>query len=237
MTDPRNSQNVASLSRALVVIVALVSAPLLNAAAVQAQDFAIAAHVGTTGLGGGVVVGVGPKINLRAMYGVSPGNPSFDVDGINFALDLPSFMLTTVDLYPVGALRFSVGGLLITNDGELNVVGTFEGVAVDFGGTSYTGAIDDRLIGTFSLKSFQPYVGIGIGNPVGKRIGISFDAGVGFGARPTVDLTAEGPLAENPVTGPIFLADLEQEEADIEADIPDLLKYYPVLSISISIGF
>lgn len=236
MTDSRNSQSMANLSRALVVILTVASAPLLNAAPVQAQNFAIAGQVGTTGLGGGAVFGVAPKVNVRAMFGVVPGDPSVDIDDINFALGLPSFLLTTVDLYPFGALHFSVGGLLVTNSGDLDVVGTFEGATVDFGGTSYTGAIDDRILGTFSLRSFQPYVGIGIGNPIGKRIGINFDAGVGFGTRPTVDLTAEGPLAEDPVGGPIFLADLEQEEADIEADIPDLLRYYPVLSVSVSFG-
>ena len=79
--------------------------------------------------------------------------------------------------------------------------------------TTYTGSIDDRLLGTFSLKSFQPYLGIGIGNPVGKRIGINFDAGVGLGSRPTVELTAEGPLNDDPIIGPIFRDDLERQEA------------------------
>ena len=236
MTDQRNFKAMASLSRALMVIVVVVSAPLLHAAPAQAQNFAIAGQVGTTGLGGRVVFGVAPKVNIRAMYGVVPGDPSVMVEAVDFGLDLPSFLLTTVDLYPLGALHLSVGGLLVTNGGDLNVVGTFDGVAVDFAGTTYTGSIDDRLLGTFSLKSFQPYLGIGIGNPVGKRIGINFDAGVGLGSRPTVELTAEGPLNDDPIIGPIFRDDLERQEADFEANIPDVLRYYPVLSISISIG-
>ena len=227
----------ANLSRALVAIVALSSTPLLNATPAQAQGFAIAGQVGTTGLGGGVVVGVMPKINIRAMYGIVPSGLSVEVDLVNFELDFPSFLLTTVDLYPFGALHVSVGGLLITKGGDLNVVGTFDGISVDFAGTSYSGTIDDRLLGTFSLKSFQPYLGIGIGNPLGKRISINFDAGVGFGDRPTVELTAEGPLSTDPVTGPVFLADLEQQEDEFEASIPDYLRYYPVLSVSVSIGF
>lgn len=227
----------ASLSRALVVIFTVVSAPLLYAAPAQAQNFAIAGQVGTTGLGGGVILGVAPRINLRTMFGVVPGDPSVNIDDIDFALGLPSFLLTTVDLSLVGPIHLSAGGLLITNDGSVDVVGTFEGRQVEFGGTLYTGGIDDRLIGSFSLKRFQPYLGIGIGNPIGKTIGINFDAGVGFGSTPIATLTAEGPLAENPITGPTFLAQLDQEVADIQADIPELLKYYPVLSISISIGF
>lgn len=227
----------ASLTRALVAIVIVVSAPLLDAAPVKAQNFAIAGQVGTTGVGGGVILGVLPKINLRAMYGIVPGDPSVEIALINFDLDLPPFILATVDVYPFGGLHLSVGGLLITNGGDLDVVGTFDGIQADFAGTTYTGSIDDRLLGTFALKSFQPYVGIGIGNPVGKRIGINFDVGVGLGSRPTIELTAEGPIAEDPILGPVFLADLEQQEAEYEANIPDLLRYYPVLSLSVSIGF
>ena len=65
---------------------------------------------------------------------------------------------------------------------------------------------------------------------------MNFDAGVGFGSRPTVELTAESPLNDDPIVGPIFRDDLQQQEADFEANIPDVLRYYPVLSISISIG-
>jgi hypothetical protein len=78
-------------------------------------------------------------------------------------------------------------------------------------------------------------VGIGIGNPIGKRIGINFDAGVGLGSTPTVAVTAEGPLASAP--GSTLEAELQQEVPDIQADISEFLKYYPVLSISVSIGF
>lgn len=237
MTHLRNPQNMASFTRALVAIVIVVFAPLVDAAPVQAQSFAIAGQVGTTGVGGGIVFGLTSRINVRAMYGIIPGNPSGNIDDIDFALSVPSFLLTTVDLYPMGSLHFSVGGLLISDDGAMDVVGTWEGRQVDFAGTIYTGGVDDRLIGSFSLKRFQPYVGVGIGNPVGKRFSINFDAGVGFGSTPVVALTAEGPIAEDPVTGPIFLAQLDQEVANIQADIPELLKYYPVLSISVSIGF
>lgn len=223
--------------RALVALVALASAPVLNASPVQAQDFAIAAQVGTTGLGGGVVIGVVPRISLRVMYGVVPPDPSLKIDDIDFVLGLPPFLLTTVDLYPVGALHFSVGGLLITNGGDLEVVGTFEGRQVRFGGMLFTGGIDDRLVGTFSLKRFQPYAGIGIGNPVGRRISINFDAGVGFGSSPTVVLDPVGPLADDPITGPTYRSQVAQEVPTIQAEIPDILRYYPVLSVSLSIGF
>jgi hypothetical protein len=228
----------ASLSRALVAIIVVASASFASTAPAQAQNVAIAAQVGTTGLGGGVVVGLTSKVNVRAMFGVIPTEPSADIDGIDFTLDdLPSFFLATLDLYPVGAFRLSAGLLRIGNDGNIGVTGTFVGVPTDFGGVEYVGSEDDLLIGSFLLKQTQPYLGIGIGNPIGKRVGINFDAGVGFGSVPTVTMTAEGPLAEDPVTGLVFLDQVQQEVADIEEDIPNILKYYPVLSLSVSIGF
>lgn len=224
--------------RALLALVFLVSVPLLRAAPVQAQRIAIAGQIGTTGVGGGVIIGIVPRINLRSMFGVIPGMTTRNIEGIDFALDIPSFLLTTLDWYALGALHLSVGGLLITNDGNLDVVGTFDGVEVDFGGLLVTGGPDDLLLGTFSLKSFQPYVGVGVGNALGQRISINFDAGVGFGTQPTVDLTAEGPLAEAPAPeGPAYLAGVEQKERDIEQALPTLLQYYPVFSVSFSIAF
>jgi hypothetical protein len=213
----------------------VVVASFVSTAPVQAQNVAIAAQAGTTGLGGGVVFGLTPKVNARMMYGFVPSEPSFSIDDIDFEIGFPSFLLTTVDLYPFGAFHISAGGLLITNDGALDVVGTFEGRSVEIGPTTFTGGANDRLIGSFSLKRFQPYLGIGIGNPVGKKIGINFDAGIGFGSTPVVSLVSAGPLTD--AGGSTLQADLQQEVGDIQDDIPELLKYYPVLSLSISFGF
>lgn len=237
MTDPRNLKSMSSLSRALVAIFVVVPILLVNAGSARAQNFAIAAQAGTTGLGGGVIIGLAPRINLRSMFGVLPSTPSITVEDIDFSTDLPSFLLTTLDLYLVGSLHLSGGGLWITDDGTIGVEGTFDGVEVDFGGTLYTGSADDLLTGAFSLRKFQPYVGIGAGNPLGGSFSINFDAGVGFGTQPTVELTATGPLAEDPIGGSAFLVGVEQKETEIEDAMPTLLRFYPVFSVSISIGF
>ena len=139
------------LSLALVAIFVVVPALLVNTGSAEAQKFAITGQIGTTGLGGGVVIGVAPRINFRSMFGFFPTSPTVDIEDIDFATDLPSFLLTTVDLYLTGAIHLSGGGLLITNDGNIGVVGTFNGRTVDFGGMSSTGGPDDRLLGTFTL--------------------------------------------------------------------------------------
>ncbi len=216
---------------------------LLGAALVLApqgiagQGFAVAGIAGTTGLGGSVILGLAPKLNFRTSIGVIPGDPSIDVDGVDFGLEIPTFILSTLDFYPLGGFHISAGGLIVSNGGDFDVEGRFAGKSVEFNNVFYTGAPDDVINGTFTLSSFQPYVGIGFGNPLGKRVGINLDLGVAFGDKPDVDLSATGTLASDPIAGPQFLSDLDAEEADIRDDIPDYLRYFPVLSLSISIGF
>ena len=152
MTDARNFKSMSRLSLALVAIFSVVPALLVNTGSAHAQKFAIAAQIGTTGLGGGAVIGVAPRINFRSMFGFFPTSPSVNIEDIDFATDLPSFLLTTVDLYLTGAIHLSGGGLLVTNDGNIGVVGTFDGVEVDFGGMPFTGGPDDRLVGPPSSR-------------------------------------------------------------------------------------
>ena len=210
---------------------------LLAPAPGQAQGFAISGHAGTIGVGGGVIIGVAPKLNIRGMFGLIPGDLSITVDDIDFALDIPTFILGTVDFYPMSGFHLSVGGLFISDGGDLGVTGTFEGRSVEFGGMTYPGSAADEVVGTFSLKSFQPYAGIGFGNGVGKLIGINLDVGLGFGEKPTVTVTPRGPLADDPIGGAQFRADVQAEVQDIENDIPELLRFYPVIALSVSIGF
>ena len=202
----------------------------------QAQGFAVSGHAGTIGVGGGVVIGIAPKLNVRGMFGFIPGEPTIAVEEIDFALDLPTFILATVDFYPMSGLHLSAGGLFVSKGGDLSVIGNFEGKSVEFGGETYTGSAEDELVGTFSLKSFQPYAGLGFGNAIGKTVGINLDVGIGFGEKPVVTITPRGPLAEDPDTGPTFRENVQAEVQDIEDDIPEYLRFFPVIALSISIG-
>ncbi len=218
------------------LVAAAVAALLLAPAPALAQGFAISGHVGSIGVGGGVVIGVAPKLNLRGMFGFIPGDPSITAEDIDFALDLPTFILSTVDFYPISGFHLSAGGLFVSKGGDLSVTGTFEGQSVEFGGQTYTGSAADELVGTFSLKSFQPYAGIGFGNAIAKAVGLNLDVGVGFGQKPTVAITPRGPLADDAITGPTFRNDVQAEVQDIENDIPEFLRFFPVIALSISIG-
>lgn len=219
------------------LVVVAVAFLILAPAPAHAQGFAISAHAGTIGVGGGVILGVAPKLNLRVMFGSIPGDPEVEIEGVDWAFDLPTFILTTVDFYPMSGFHLSVGGLIISNGGDIDAVGTAAGRTEEFGGTNYTFTAEDRLVSTFSLKSVQPYAGIGFGNGIGKRVGINLDVGLGFGEKPTVTVTPEGPLADDPIAGAQFLSDVQAEIQDIEDAVPEYFKFYPVIALSVSVGF
>jgi hypothetical protein len=210
----------------------LLAGAVLMPTGARAQSLAVAAQGGTLGVGGSVIVGLAPRVNVRGTFGFIPVEPDFTVDDVDFTTDLPSFARATVDFYPVGFMYLSGGGLLVTKSGDISVEGTFNGTQ-EFGGNTYTSAEVGTLIGVFSLSSFMPYLGIGFGNPIGKRIGFGLDLGVGFGSVPGVDLSATGPIASDAT----FQADLNQRESEMQDDIPTLLKYYPVASLYLSFGF
>ena len=171
------------------------------------------------------MLGLAPKLNVRALYGFVPVQPEFTIEDIDFAVDIPSFTVVVFDLYPVGPLHLSAGALIASNGGALEVEGTF--TSAEFGGTVYTSSGGDTVTGTFSVKRIQPYLGIGFGNPIGSMLSLNLDVGVGFGKTPTVELTATGPLADDPLLGPTFLANLEQEGGGHSGRHPGLLAPLP----------
>jgi len=209
----------------------LLTASLAGPTTARAQGLAVGAIVGTTGLGGSVVVGVGPHVNLRGTFGWAPWDPEMTVDEVDFVAELPSFARATADFYAAGVFYLSGGMLWVTHGGEADVTGTFTGT-IDLDGTEYPADQVGTLLGTFGLRQVMPYLGLGFGNPVGRRFSLGVDLGVGFGTVPTVDLSATGPIASDPT----FVADLEASEADFEDDIPAVLRFYPVVSVSVSVG-
>ncbi len=210
---------------------------ILTPVPAQAQGFAISGHIGSTGLGGGVIIGVAPELNLRGMVGLIPGDPAIEVADIDWALDLPTFTLLLADFYPMSGFHLSAGGLIISEGGDLSVTGTFVDRSVEFNGNSYTGSAGDELDSQFLLKTFQPYAGIGFGNGIGKLVGMNLDVGVGFGEKPSVAVTPRGPLADDPVDGTQYRADVAAEVGDIEEAMPEYFRFYPVVVLSVSVGF
>lgn len=209
--------------------VCALSAALLIAAPVRAQDVGAAAHVGTLGLGADVAVSLRDNLSLRAGANFFPFDINFDESDVDYDLGLPSpQFLLLADLYPIGGFHVSGGLMISTSDFDLTAD---LNEPVEIGENTYTPAEIGNLTGTLATRDVSPYIGIGFGKPAASRIGFVFDLGVAFHGEPEVSATADGPVASVPG----FQQDLDAEVAEIQDDVEDIIVY-PVLSLGISIG-
>lgn len=206
-----------------------VAALLGSAASARGQGFAILGQVGTTGVGGGAVIGLTDRVHLRGTFGVAPFDVNIAISDIDFTLEPPTAFRAMVDLYPTGSFRLT-GGIFV--QGDVVVTADFEGTTtVDVGDQTYAVSEVGTLSGILGFDTAL-YGGIGFGNPIGKSLGISFDLGLAVRSEPAVELSASGPISSDPT----FQADLAREEEQAQNDA-QLLRFWPVIALSISIGF
>jgi len=103
------------------------------------------------------------------------------------------------------------------------------------GDIEYTPEQIGELSGSVRFNNWAPYIGLGYGNAVldaDKTWGFVFDIGVMWQGSPSIALSANGTLADNP----IFQQNLAKQENDIQDDA-DVFRIYPVLSFGISYQF
>lgn len=222
--------------RRLAFASAAVIAALAASAAPASAQLGVGARIGTLGVGADVIYGLGSRLALRAGAGVMPLEPEGDFSDITYKVELPSPLFTAgADFYVTSGLRL-FGGMLFGAD-EASINGRFTG-SQQIGNQTYTGADVGNLIGRIEPKtSPAPFAGIGIGSGRESGIGIAMDFGVAFLGEPDFTLTADGPLAtDQSAVGQQFRASLAQEEAEIQSDLNDYAKYYPIINIAVRFG-
>lgn len=195
-------------------------------------SYGVLLKAGTLGAGADAAVGVGGRLDLRGGVGFWPID--FDdqtINDISFDLDLPStYASVGVDLYPTGGgLRLS-GGLMFRPD-EPVITGRCTGTR-EFGGTQYDCSQVGELTGTIESSSAAPFVSLGFGRVAGSGVGFFLEIGGAFMGSPTVEITADGPLAADQQ----FQRSLEEEEADFEDDLGPYLKVHPMVQLGVRIG-
>lgn len=214
----------------------LVLAALLLPAAASAQGVGVAGRVGTLGLGGEVAVGVGSMLQVRGGAGWFPVDFEDEYSDLEYSIE-PTSPLTNVgvDLFPFGS-GFRIGGglLFISDDTRLQGIYTGE---VDVGGGTYDGSLVGTLRAGVDHGGTAPYAVIGFGRGTGSGFGFFLDLGAAFLNDAKVDLTADGPLAQDQgQAGQTFRANLEIERQEAEDDLNEYHRFLPIVSVGFRIG-
>jgi hypothetical protein len=182
-----------------------------------AEDRSFGATAGMLGLGLVYAYSFSERLVIRG--GINGSSYSFDQtkSGIDYEFDINwESASVALDFHPTrGALRLSAG--VLKNGNSLSTRSNVsENVTV--GDTTYTLTDVGTLRGAVSFNSIAPFIGIGWDWSRNNRFGITFDVGVVSQGSPTVSLSADGPL----LGGPMFLADLAAEEAELKNSFGDL---------------
>jgi len=220
--------------RMCMVLVAVATALSLTGRAGAAfEDWAIGVKAGTLGVGGELTTDLLPNVHLRG--GVQGLGFDFQAEFSDIDYDVDVDLLNpmlALDWYPFsGMFRISAGVVFNNSDITLDASSS---QPIEIGGSVYDPADLGSLRGSSDFDDIAPYVGIGFGNPLSSngRWGFMTEAGVAFIGSPNVNLRATGPFASNPA----LLADLAEEEKEIEDDL-DAIRIYPVLSMALYYRF
>jgi hypothetical protein len=197
----------------------------------DSNRFAIGAKTGTLGLGGEFTAKVTPSVNWRVGYNTL----DFDYDDVELddvdydaSLDFSSF--TALADWHLFEGTFRISGGVISMDHTCKLDGRLkEGATIDIGDNEYNQSQVGTLTRKVQFDKVAPYIGIGWGNPFIKnsRLGLACDLGIAFTGSPAVSVSS---------TGSVSRSDLKIEKDQIEDDL-DVLKFYPVVGLSIYYRF
>ncbi len=151
--------------------------------------------------------------------------------GVNYdaELELDTFYATANFRFPLSPMRFTAG--LYSNGNEL-LLTSQEAPTIQIGDTVYPGDAVGTIRSVTSFSSTAPYAGVGFDFELLDKVGLNLDFGVLWQGDPEVTAAADGILG----TDPLFLAELEQERQELEAEMEDY-KAWPVVSIGFTYEF
>ncbi len=211
----------------LLLLVLTLAAPRVA----RAQGFGMGVRAGSLGFGGEAALGLTRFLAVRGGIGYFPLEVSLDYSGVDYSVTLPSGMATVgIDLYPTGrSFRLMAGFLARHGDTKIESGDLGQGPPVQIGDSEYDQA--GVIKGVLKTESTAPFFGIGLGRHTAPGFGVSLDVGVALVGKPQVELSASGPISEDPR----LAADLQKEERNIQEDAKGILEYWPVLSLGIKI--
>ena len=203
--------------------------------ATAGDNVSMGIKAGTLGVGLEAIWRPIPWLDLRAglnMYEYDDGGSQAGIN-YNATLQLETYYVTGNFLFPLSPFRISVGAF--SNGNEIQMV-SMNQTSFDIGNDTYTAAEVGTLRRTTSFDNVAPYLGVGFDFSIAGKVGLNLDFGVLWQGEPGVTLTSDGTLASDPILGPNFLAELEAERLQLEAEFEDY-KAFPVVSLGLTFNF
>lgn len=217
-----------------LVVRAGVTALILTLPGRLSAQVGIAARASTLGVGAELSYRASKLFGLRIAGNYLEFSRDATIENIDYHLT-PHFEngSALLDLYPLGGSFHLTGGVLL-NRNEGRMVAKLNS-NIDIGGTTYTPDQIGSLTGTVDFRKTAPYAGFGFAGR--GKIALLVDFGVGITGTPRVNLIGVTPLTGQAKAD--FDANVQEELAQVRADIDDksYLKFHPVLSLGLKIGF
>ena len=224
------------MSRALksLILACFVISITIGSVAAEQGGVSLGVNVGTLGIGGDLTIGLAPKANIRIKANGFKYKYDTTQDDISYKFDLGLLSaMSVIDLHPTGG-GFRLSGGLMLNKNKIDADAQ-PSTTYTIGNTSYAPNEVGTMTGKLDFKTIAPYAGLGWGNGVGedKKLGFALDVGLAFQGSPKADLVATGGILSTDAT---FLANLEQEERNLENDVKSF-KVFPVITFGLSYRF
>lgn len=204
------------------------------------SGWALTPVIGTLGVGGNLSRSlIRDRLNLRGGFSSVVFGGDINTRDTRYGTDLrlSGGIPLVLDWFPAKNWFRVSGGLVINrNKLELSANALDEGQTIELGGETFESDLVGDLNGEIIYNDVSPYIGIGIGNPVGRGTKFSFflELGAMFQGSGDISLNSNGSLANDPE----FLEALDQEIDDIDDEVTfSDLPVYPILQLGFSYQF
>lgn len=195
----------------------------------QAQiGFAAGAHAGTLGPGLEVVTGILPSLNVRVIGNYLPYSISSEVNDLDVAvaydadLQLLSFG-ALADWFPFGNQIRATAGLVYNRNNAAATIRPIEDYEMN-GRVFGPERIGDLNAEVDYKWAVAPYLGVGLGNPLTRRVSFVMDLGVMYTSAPAVQMSGNGMIAPTAKQAP----SLEEGVSSFQ--------WWPVLNLGVNVN-
>jgi hypothetical protein len=210
----------------VLIFISLFSFSSLN----FAQDYGASIKVSTLGFTVEGMRSFGPDFNARlgaSFFSISQdGGGGTDEFEYTAEANLTSISILG-DYFPFGQTFRLTGGILINlNKADLEITPT---ESYTIGGDEYTPDLLGSMSSEIDFNKIAPYIGIGLGNPMGGDSGLkfSFDIGTIYQGSPNVGLSATGLIEPS----------ASQDQEELLEENMKWFQWYPVVTFGLTYKF